>query len=156
MFSVQWYKICDFLKNGFTEQTGWFTVEETCCTGYKILQPLERTNQSTFELTLENCPLLLTRAAPPWGPQPIARNWRGKYYPPCPTPETIGVSRRARRRSKSLDEKIFKFAQNCISRSRSRVKVRSNAKTVSDYRLWGQLYGDKNELIRRGSKKEFW
>ena len=58
----------------------------------------------------------------------------GRFCPPCLTPELIGAARRARRRSKALNEKIPIHLKKFLKEVTCKVKVRSKVRNVfSDY-----------------------
>ena len=50
--------------------------------------------------------------------------------PPCLTPELIGAARRARRRSKALNEKIPMHFKNFLKEVTCKVKVRSKVRNM--------------------------
>ena len=54
----------------------------------------------------------------------------GQILPPCLTPVLIGAARRARRRSKALNEKIPMHIKNFLSEVTCKVKVRSKVRNM--------------------------
>ena len=54
----------------------------------------------------------------------------GIFCPPCLTPELIGAARRARRRSKALNEKIPMHFKNFLKGVTCKVKVRSKVRNM--------------------------
>ena len=77
--------------------------------------------------------MLLTRA--PLGYSAERAPLGGQILPPpCLTPELIGAARRARRRSKALNEKIPMHIKNFLLKVTCKVKVRSKVRNMfSDY-----------------------
>ena len=71
---------------------------------------------------------VLTRA--PMGYSAERAPLGGIFCPPCPTPELIGAARRARRRSKALNEKIPMHIKNFLKEVTCKVKVRSKVRNM--------------------------
>ena len=73
---------------------------------------------------------VLTRAPLGYSAERAPLGGGGRFCPPCLTPELIGAARRARRRSKALNEKIpmhFKFFFKEVT---CKVKVRSKVRNM--------------------------
>ena len=71
-------------------------------------------NIMAFSVVLWLCHQLLTRAPLGYSAERAPLGGGGRFCPPCLTPELIGAARRARRRSKALNEKIPMHIKNFL------------------------------------------